>query len=211
MSISFSATQPAASVPTRQPGQSGLPAASRPPQAPQAPMATSPTPQQQTAWTLQLQGMVSQLGAQATVGMDGNVHLNGPLIDTLVNYREATPPALYNTLANTYNLMTLVEGLYTAQRLAEAGVSNVGMLYGATQRLHQHPHPLVQIYLAGFYRALNAPHTLGPLLSMLVKNAVLPGPPIPSAFDPQEEIGGAILDLIARKSATETLRLLRPR
>jgi hypothetical protein len=175
----------------------------------QAPVQQPPS-QQQAAWTLQLQGLVSQLGAQATVGMDGNVHLNGPLIDTLVNYREATPPVLYNTLANTYNLMTLVEGLYTAQRLAETRVSNVEMLYGATQRLHSHPHPLVQIYLAGFYRALNAPHTLGPLLSMLVKNAVMPGPPVPSAFDPQEEIGGAILDLIARKSASETLRLLRP-
>ncbi|MBY0403853.1 MAG: hypothetical protein K2X66_08135, partial [Cyanobacteria bacterium] len=152
---------------------------------------------------------VSQLGSQTQIRSDGLVQLNLPLIETLVRYREGVVPVLYQWMSMAQNpvsphLMVMVESLYLAQRLAEEGVSNVSMLYGITKHWNHTPHPLVQIYLAGFYRKLNAPETLGPLFQLLMKNALQPGPPIPPAFDPQEEIGGAILDLIARKAAEET-------
>lgn len=191
-----------------------MPVRQNPPQALAGPTspAVSPWPQAQLQqqWVLQMQGLVSQIGKQTALKPDGNVFLNYPLIETIVRQRENAVPFLCQYLSGAQTMLTMVEGLYTAQRLAEERVQNVQMLYGVTQHWHNNPHPLVQIYLSGFYRKLNAPQSLGPLLSMLVKNAVTPGPAIPAAFNPQEEVGGAILDLIANKAADETLRRLQP-
>lgn len=156
-----------------------------------------------------LPGWIYQLGSQTQLGADGLVRLNLPLVETIVRFREAAVPLLCQFLAGTQNILAMAEGLYTAQRLAEERVSNVGMIYGVTKHWHTQPHPLVQIYLSGFYRKLNAPETLGPLATMLLRNALQPGPPIPPAFDPQEEVGGAILDLIAHKAADETMRRIQ--
>lgn len=172
--------------------------------APQA-MPVQPYPM-----PLPVQNLIYQLGSQTTMAADGNVRLNAPLIETIVRYREQAVPVLCQFMSNTQNMLSMVEALYTSQRLAEERVSNVPMLYGVTQHWNNNPHPLVQIYLAGFYRKLNAPHTLGPMLSMMMRNALQPGPPIPSAFNPQEEIGGTVLDLIANKSADETMKRLVP-
>jgi hypothetical protein len=148
-----------------------------------------------------VQGLTPYLGQYTRMDASGNVQLNLPLVEQIVAYREAAIPALYGFLSQSQNILAICEALYTAQRLCETGVQGVGQLYGATQFLHNNPHPLVQIYLSGFYRKLNAPETFGPLLTMLMRNALQPGPPVPGAFNPQEEVGGAILDLIANKAA----------
>lgn len=145
--------------------------------------------------------LTAYLGQATRMDASGNVQLNLPLVEQIVATREAAIPALYGFLNQSQNVLAICEALYAAQRLCETGVQGVGQLYGATQFLHNNPHPLVQIYLSGFYRKLNAPETFGPLLTMLMRNALQPGPPVPGAFNPQEEVGGAILDLIANKAA----------
>lgn len=146
-------------------------------------------------------GWVQQLGTQTRMAPNGMVQLNYPLVEQIVAFREAALPSLYQLMSQTQNILTMCEALYAAQRLAENRVNGVNQLYGVTQFWHNNAHPLVQIYLSGFYRKLNAPETFGPLMTMLVRNALQAGPPIPGAFNPQEEIGGAVLDLIANKAA----------
>ena len=55
--------------------------------------------------------------------------------------------------------------------------------------------PNIQTFLAGIYRKTKIPDAFGPLCAMLIQNAI--NPPQNSHFDPNEEIGGAILDYLA--------------
>ena len=56
-------------------------------------------------------------------------------------------------------------------------------------------NPNIQTYLAGIYRKIKVPDAFGPLCVMLIQNAI--NPPQNCHFDPNEEIGGAILDYLA--------------
>jgi hypothetical protein len=161
----------------------------------------SPYPVYHAPQAYPIQSLTPYLGQYTYMYANGNLQLNLSLVEQIAACREAAVPALYGFLSQSQNILAICEALYTAQRLCETGVQGVGQLYGATQFLHNNPHPLVQIYLSGFYRKLNAPETFGPLLTMLMRNALQPGPPVPGTFNPQEEVGGAILDLIANKAA----------
>ena len=70
--------------------------------------------------------------------------------------------------------------------------------------------PNVQTFLAGIYRKTKIPDAFGPLVAMLIRNSIAQSVgaahvnnksanPIylPPPFDPNEEIGGAILDYLA--------------
>lgn len=51
-------------------------------------------------------------------------------------------------------------------------------------------------FLAGIYRKIQVPDAFGPLVNMLIKNSI--DPPNPNqTFDPNEEIGGAILSYLS--------------
>jgi hypothetical protein len=137
----------------------------------------SPYPVYHAPQAYPIQSLTPYLGQYTYMYANGNLQLNLSLVEQIAACREAAVPALYGFLSQSQNILAICEALYTAQRLCETGVQGVGQLYGATQE------------------------TFGPLLTMLMRNALQPGPPVPGTFNPQEEVGGAILDLIANKAA----------
>ena len=61
-------------------------------------------------------------------------------------------------------------------------------------RFNNTTSPNIQTYLAGIYRKTQVPDAFGPLVKMLIQNSLRPQT---SNFDPNEEIGGAILSYIS--------------
>jgi len=99
-------------------------------------------------------------------------------------------------------VLPLVAGLYLAERLIEAGQTPPENLYAIVSPINRHPHPLVQIYLAGLYRHLDAPQAFGPLLGTLMRDTFTPrNPNQPPTWDVAEEVGGTLLQLIANRTA----------
>ena len=74
--------------------------------------------------------------------------------------------------------------------------SIVDKMYPTFSRFNQTKSPNVQTYLAGIYRKTQVPDAFGPLVCMLIQNSINP-PKTPQYFDPNEEIGGAILSYLA--------------
>lgn len=68
-------------------------------------------------------------------------------------------------------------------------------LYPTLSKYNQTKEPNIQTYLAGIYRKTKVPDAFGPLCVMLIQNAIYPHKDC--HFDPNEEIGGAILDYLA--------------
>lgn len=135
----------------------------------------------------------------------GNLNLNLRLIESLVQYRHAVVPALYQLLNTSSNRFQVIEGLYLAQRLAEEKVYGVRNLYAAAARFNQSTDPLILTYLAGFYRKLDVPESFGPMLGRLV---ALSQQPYPQGQNPLEEIGGTVLQQLASRTADELARRL---
>ena len=89
----------------------------------------------------------------------------------------------------------VVENLYILDRMLDNGVDEVASLYPTLSKFNQTNSPNIQTFLAGIYRKTKVPDAFGPLIAMLVRNSI--NPPQDAYFDPNEEIGGAILDYIA--------------
>ncbi len=166
-----------------------------------------------------LGSLIRQLGQQTRISPQGIVQLNTPLIQAIVSYKSQAVPLLGNFLQQQVfeinqnrpqKLPQVIEALYTADQLLEAGVVEAGELYGITSALNTHPNPILQIYLAGFYRKLNRPEAFGPMLSSLVHQAQTQYyQPLPM-LNPSEEVGGTVLSMIAKASAQETVKQLLP-
>lgn len=89
----------------------------------------------------------------------------------------------------------ILEDLYILNLKLDEGEEGVDKLYPSLSKYNQTKSPNVQTYLAGIYRKIKVPDAFGPLLVMLIQNAI--NPPENCHFDPNEEIGGAILDYLA--------------
>ena len=89
----------------------------------------------------------------------------------------------------------VVEDLYILNRMLDDGKQGVETLYPELSRYNQTTSPNIQTYLAGIYRKTKIPDAFGPLVSMLIRNSIIP--PENAGFDPNEEIGGAILEYLA--------------
>jgi hypothetical protein len=145
---------------------------------------------------------VWQLGLNTRIDpITRNVLLNYPLIESLVKSGASVIQPLYTLLNSSMNTLQIIEGLYLAQRLAEEKAPQIKQLYMATTRFHYSQDPLIQIYLAGFYRKLKAPETFGPMASMFLRQAQYPFPQYPSTLNPLEEMGGTLLQQIAEQTA----------
>lgn len=158
----------------------------------------------------QVQALVFQLGSRTIIGRDGIVRFNQPLIRAIVSYRELAVPALGRFMAQAQTVPQIIEGLYTAEELAENGVQGVIQLYSLASRWNRHPNPLVQIYLAGFYRNIPQPAAFGPMLTTLIQHAMTTNAATPGPFRIDEEVGGTVLQKIADRTADETVRRLLP-
>lgn len=108
----------------------------------------------------------------------------------LVNKKEQALPYLAEVLGHTQNENEIVEDLYILNKTIDAGTPDVKRMYPVLSRFNNTNSPEIQTFLAGIYRKLQIPDAFGPLVSMLIRNSFNPHY---STFDPNEEIGGAVL------------------
>ncbi len=102
---------------------------------------------------------------------------------------------IQQSLENPKNEEEVLEDLYILNRMLDEGVNGIDKLYPALSKYNNTKSPNIQTYLAGIYRKTKVPDGFGPLWTMLIQNAI--NPPKDCLFDPNEEIGGAILDYLA--------------
>ena len=88
----------------------------------------------------------------------------------------------------------VLEDMYILNLKLDEGEQGIDKLYPALSKYNQTKSPNIQTYLAGIYRKTRIPDAFGPLWAMLIQNAI--NPPKDCGFDPNEEIGGAILDYL---------------
>lgn len=100
-----------------------------------------------------------------------------------------------NTLENPKNNEEVLESLCALNLMIDEGAENVEKLYPSLSKYNHTKDPNIQTFLAGIYRKIKIPDAFGPLCVMLIQNAI--NPPKDCHFDPNEEIGGAILDYLA--------------
>ena len=116
-------------------------------------------------------------------------------LEPIINKGSNVLPEIKANLEGDLKEEDIVENLYILDRMLENGVKEVGTLYPTLSKYNYSDSPNVQTFLAGIYRKTKIPDAFGPLIAMLVRNSISPSKD--AYFDPNEEIGGAILDYIA--------------
>ncbi len=99
-----------------------------------------------------------------------------------------------NNLKKATTEEEVVENLYILDRIIENGAKGAESLYPVLSKYNNATSPNIQTFLAGIYRKIKVPDAFGPLFAMLIRNSLNPPE---ASFDPNEEIGGAILDYLA--------------
>ena len=148
---------------------------------------------------------ISQLG-QKTVLPDYTRNytiFNQELVENIASQKEEAIPPLMRFLSVVQDERQIVEGLYVLDKMAEANVNGLWDTYPVISRFNGTNSPNVQVMLAGVYRKTQVPDGLGPLMSMLIKNTFYP---TQASFDPNEEVGGAILEYLRNKSSVEAYK-----
>ena len=114
-------------------------------------------------------------------------------VDYFVKCRENALPYLSEILENSNNETQITETLYILDKMLDAKVEGIDKMYPVLARFNNTKSPNIQTFLAGIYRKTQVPDAFGPLVKMLVQNSIHPPK---SNFDPNEEIGGAILSYL---------------
>lgn len=117
-------------------------------------------------------------------------------VDFYVNQREKAIPQLENILKTSNDESTVTETLYIVDQMIDNGVKNVDKIYPTLSKFNDTKSPNIQTFLAGIYRKTKIPDAFGPLVTMLIQNSINP-PKTKQSFNPNEEIGGAILSYLA--------------
>ncbi len=117
-------------------------------------------------------------------------------VDFYVNQREKALPKLENILKKSNDEKEVTETLYIVDQMIDNGVKGVDKMYPTLSRFNDTKSPNIQTFLAGIYRKTKVPDAFGPLCTMLIQNSINP-PKTPQYFNPNEEIGGAILSYLA--------------
>lgn len=115
-------------------------------------------------------------------------------VDYFVKQKENALPYITDVLTKSNNEAEITETLYITDRLIENGTKGVEKMYPVLSRFNNTNSPNIQTFLAGIYRKIQVPDAFGPLVAMLFRNSVNPQQ---TNFDPNEEIGGAILAYIS--------------
>ena len=79
--------------------------------------------------------------------------------------------------------------------MLENGTKGIDKMYPTLSRFNNTQSANIQTFLAGIYRKIQVPDAFGPLVRMLIQNSMKQDQNMP--FDPNEEIGGAILSYIS--------------
>ena len=120
---------------------------------------------------------------------------NSSEVDFWVRGREHSLPFLNAVLKNSDDEVEIVKMLYILNRMLDEGVSGVDKMYPTFSRFNDTKSPNIQTFLAGIYRKTQVPDAFGPLVKMLIQNSLRGNSNRP--FDPNEEIGGAILSYLS--------------
>ena len=115
---------------------------------------------------------------------------NQPKVDYFVKQKEQALPYLTDILQHSNNEAQITETLYIVDRMIENGTKGVDKMYPTLSRFNNTNSPFIQTFLAGLYRKIQVPDAFGPLVAMLIRNSLNPPQ---TNFDPNEEVGGAIL------------------
>lgn len=116
-------------------------------------------------------------------------------VDVFVKQGENALPYISDVLQHSNNETQITETLYILDKMIDGGIKNVDKIYPVLSRFNNTKSPNIQTFLAGIYRKIQVPDAFGPLVKMLVQNSLNPNPA--PFFDPNEEIGGAILSYIS--------------
>ena len=100
-----------------------------------------------------------------------------------------------SSLENPQSEDEVLEDLYELNLMLDEGNKEIADLYPTLSKYNDTNSPNIQTYLAGIYRKIKVPDAFGPLCAMLIRNSI--NPPKDCPFDPNEEVGGAILDYLA--------------
>ena len=119
-------------------------------------------------------------------------------VDYFVKQKENALPYLTDILEHSNNEAQVTETLYIMDRMIDNGTKGIDKLYPVFSRFNQTQSPNIQTFLAGIYRKIQVPDAFGPLCKMLIQNSLKPNNPN-QTFDPNEEIGGAILSFLSDK------------
>ena len=106
-------------------------------------------------------------------------------------------PQIKAELGNPKDESQVVEDLFILNMMLDEGVEKdkIADIYPQLSKYNHTKSPNIQTFLAGIYRKTKIPDGFGPLVNMLIQNSI--NPPENAGFDPNEEIGGAILDYLA--------------
>ena len=143
---------------------------------------------------------VEQLGkkTQLPEGERNYCIFNTPLVEKLVKNANRSTPLIEKKILSTKDEKVVAEGLYTFDRMIDAGKFDIQKTYPTLAKFNDTKSPTVQVLLAGIYRKTQIPDAYGPLNKMLIQDSI--NPPVAN-FDPTEEIGGAILEYIRNSGA----------
>lgn len=151
-------------------------------------------PYSQTSYPLQNNGY--------SIKMPNNQHnyciFNQKRVDYFVKQKEFALPYLTNVLQTSQNEAQITETLYIMDRMIDDGIKGIDKLYPVFSKFNDTKSANIQTFLAGIYRKIQVPDAFGPLVKMLIQNSMKPQEPN-QPFDPNEEIGGAILSYISNR------------
>ena len=125
---------------------------------------------------------------------------NETLASKIAAYKELAVKPVTDMLKEAKTEKDITAGLFLLNRIIDAGADNVSDTYHIISKFNYNNSPNVQTMLAGIYRKTQVPDAFGPLMTMFLKNSLNP---IQVPFDPNEEIGGAILEYLRNKNATK--------
>lgn len=120
------------------------------------------------------------------------------LVQKIASYKDAATKPVTDMLQKAESEKDITAGLFLLNRIIDAGAKNVGASYHLISRFNYSDSPNVQTMLSGVYRKTQVPDAFGPLMTMFLKNAQNPKT---QPFDPNEEIGGAILEYLRNTTA----------
>lgn len=106
-------------------------------------------------------------------------------------------PYIKYRLANSTNEADTLETLYIIDKMLENGTKRTKALYPLLSKFNNTTSPNIQVFLAGIYRKMQVPDAFGPLVGMLIRNSI--SQKQNQYFDPNEEIGGAILSYLSER------------
>lgn len=142
-------------------------------------------------------------------------------VNYFVSQKEQALPYLKQVLQTSQDEKQIVEALYIVDRLIDNKTKGIPAMYPILARFNNTDSPNIQAFLAGIYRKTQVPDAFGPLVAMLIKNSMnqnsgkmqggkdakmqnklavpyqlINSSTLQPSFNPNEEIGGAILKYI---------------